>query len=90
MILIPGASQPKLMEKAASLYRQGLTPCILPSGGATPRVETTEWEFLQNVGLDQGVPEQAILKEDKAKNTFTKCTFFVGSSTKKQEYSLEK
>ena len=70
MILIPGASQPKLMEKAASLYRQGLAPCILPSGGATPRVETTEWEFLQNVGLDQGVPEQAILKEDKARILF--------------------
>lgn len=69
-ILIPGASQPQLMERAARLYHRGLAPFILPSGGATPYVETTEWEFLRNIGVSLGVPAKAILKEDRATNTF--------------------
>ena len=75
VILIPGASQPQLMEKAASLYQQGLAPYILPSGGATPRVETTEWDFVRNVGIANGVPEEVILKEDQAQNTFQNARF---------------
>jgi uncharacterized SAM-binding protein YcdF (DUF218 family) len=63
------------MEKAAKLYHQGIAPYILPSGGATPKVETTEWEFLRNVGVSLGVPPEAILKEDKATNTFENSRF---------------
>ncbi len=74
-ILIPGASQPQLMEKAALLYQQGLAPYILPSGGVNPNLESTEWEFLRNVGITNGVPEGAILKEDKARNTFENASF---------------
>jgi uncharacterized SAM-binding protein YcdF (DUF218 family) len=70
IILIPGGSHPQLMERAAELYHQGLAPYILPSGGPTPKVRTTEWEFLRDVGINLGVPEEAILKEDKASNTF--------------------
>ncbi|WP_442601784.1 YdcF family protein [Paenibacillus sp. KN14-4R] len=70
VILVPGSSHPQLMEKAAELYHQGLAPYILPSGGATPNVPSTEWEFLRDVGLSLGVPESAILLEDKATNTF--------------------
>ncbi|WP_240416789.1 YdcF family protein [Paenibacillus periandrae] len=70
VILIPGASHPQLMEGAAMLYHQGIAPLLLPSGGATQHVETTEWEFLRNVGVSLGVPPEAILKEDKATNTF--------------------
>ncbi|MDR6880434.1 hypothetical protein [Bacillus sp. 3255] len=32
VILIPGASHPQLMERAAMLYQQGIAPLILPSG----------------------------------------------------------
>ena len=69
VILIPGASQPQLMERAALLFHQGIAPIILPSGGATPYVESTEWEFLRDLGVSFGVPPEAILKEDKATNT---------------------
>jgi uncharacterized SAM-binding protein YcdF (DUF218 family) len=75
VILIPGASQPQLMEKASFLYHQGLAPYILPSGGANPRIETTEWDFLRNVGIAKGVPDEAILKEDEAQNTFQNARF---------------
>ncbi|SDO23254.1 ADP-ribose pyrophosphatase YjhB, NUDIX family [Paenibacillus sp. yr247] len=43
--------------------------------GATPHVETTEWEFLRNVGVSLGVPPEAILQEDKATNTFENARF---------------
>jgi uncharacterized SAM-binding protein YcdF (DUF218 family) len=70
VILIPGGSHPQLMESAAELYHLGLAPYILPSGGSTPNVETTEWEFLHNIGIELGIPETAILREDQATNTF--------------------
>ncbi|KIL37802.1 hypothetical protein SD70_30665 [Gordoniibacillus kamchatkensis] len=70
VILVPGGSHPQLMEKAAALYHQGLAPFILPSGGATKHVETTEWDFLYQIGISLGVPNTAILKEDRAQNTF--------------------
>jgi uncharacterized SAM-binding protein YcdF (DUF218 family) len=70
VILVPGGSHPQLMEKASELYHQQLAPFILPSGGPTKNVDKTEWDFLYNIGLSLGVPHQAILKEDKALNTF--------------------
>ncbi|MCY9670874.1 YdcF family protein [Paenibacillus alginolyticus] len=75
VILIPGGSHPQLMERAAMLYHQGIAQFILPSGGATSHVETTEWDFLRNVGVSLGVPPEAILKEDKATNTFENSRF---------------
>ncbi|MHA6530803.1 YdcF family protein [Paenibacillus sp. BAC0078] len=70
VILIPGSSQPQLMARAAELYHQGLAPFVLPSGGATPNVETTEWAFLRDEGVRLGIPKDAILQEDQAANTF--------------------
>src|SRR5690606_23456480 len=70
VILIPGARQPQLMQRAAELYHQGLAPIILPSGGQSKNSEPTEWEFLRDLGLALGVPSEAILKEDQATNTF--------------------
>lgn len=75
VILVPGASHSQLMKQASSLYQQGFAPNILPSGGANPRLETTEWDFLRNIGIANGVPEEAILKEDKAQNTFQNARF---------------
>ncbi|MFA6198598.1 MAG: YdcF family protein [Patescibacteria group bacterium] len=80
IILIPGGLRPQLMDKAVELYRQGFAPYILPSGGAGPKLSReieagtahwkSEWEFLQNIALQKGVPEKMVLKEDKALNTY--------------------
>ncbi|RLQ94511.1 YdcF family protein [Falsibacillus albus] len=75
VILVPGGSLPQIMEKAASLYHQGMAPYILPSGGSNPRVTTTEWDFLQKVGIANGVPQSAILKENQAQHTFHNAQF---------------
>ncbi|NOU98611.1 YdcF family protein [Paenibacillus planticolens] len=75
VILVPGSRHPQLMERAAMLYQQGIAPLILPSGGVTQHFETTEWEFLRNVGVSLGISPQAILQEDKATNTFENARF---------------
>jgi uncharacterized SAM-binding protein YcdF (DUF218 family) len=75
VILVPGGSHPQLMERASELFHQGLAPYILPSGGSTPNVSSTEWEFLRDVCVSLGVPERAILREDKASNTFENARF---------------
>ena len=77
IILVPGGSQPQLMEKAAELYKQGLAPYILPSGHFNPKISeySSEWEFLKAIGLKLGVPEEKILKEDQARHTFDNAEF---------------
>ncbi len=85
IIFVPGNGYPQMAEKAAELYRQGLAPKILPSGrysvtegkfaGVLDKKECydgdykNEWEFLRAVLLKNGVPKEAVLREDQA--TFT-------------------
>lgn len=83
VILVPGGSHHHLMEKAASLYHTNMAPYILPSGGSNPRVETTEWAFLQQVGLANGVPDSAILKEEHAQNTYENAQYSLEALQKK-------
>lgn len=77
IILIPGASQPQLMERAAELYNMGLAQYVLPSGGVNCKLPNykSEWDYLKTLGINLGIPEKAILKEDKARNTFENAQF---------------
>ena len=77
VILIPGESHPQLMVKAVELYQQGYAPYILPSGGGNLKLPAyeSEWEFLEKIALGLNVPEKAILKENKAQNTFENAMF---------------
>ena len=86
VIFIPGNGYPQMAEKAAELYRNGFAPKILPSGrysitagrftGVLDKKECycgtykTEWDFLKDVLMQNGVPEEAILKEDQATYTY--------------------
>ena len=85
VIFVPGNRYPDMAEYAAALWKEGLGKWILPSGkysivqeqfqGPCRKKELyhenyhTEWEFLKDVLVKNGVPEQVILKEDQA--TFT-------------------
>lgn len=77
IILIPGGSEPQLMEKAAELYKQLLAPYILPSGHFNPKMPEygSEWEFLKSIGVQLGIPEKNILKENQASHTFENAEF---------------
>lgn len=86
IIFIPGGAYPEIAEKAALLWKEGYAPLILPSGkhsilrGYFPgplsksdvynKIYGTEWEFLKDVLVQNGVDEKAILKEDEATNTY--------------------
>jgi uncharacterized SAM-binding protein YcdF (DUF218 family) len=86
IIFIPGGSYAEMAEKAALLWCRGYAPVVLPSGrysvkrGCFPgplsktdkynKQYSTEWEFLQDVLVQNGVDKIAILKEDHAENTY--------------------
>jgi uncharacterized SAM-binding protein YcdF (DUF218 family) len=80
IILVPGSYRRQLIDRAVELYKEGFAPYILPSGGIgkmlARAIESgeanwkSEWNFLQNIAISNGVPKNAILKEDKALNTF--------------------
>lgn len=86
VIFVPGNGYPQMAEKAAELYRNGFAPKILPSGrysitagrftGVLDKKECycgtykTEWDFLKDVLMQNGVPEEAILKEGQATYTY--------------------
>ena len=76
VIFVPGGDQGALAVKAAELYREGYAPWVLPSGRFSKPVGKcmipgyeTEWEFLRDILVEQGVPAEAILEERQA--TFT-------------------
>ena len=85
ILFIPGNGHAEPSELAARLYHEGYAPYILPSGryaithgefcgqqsGAREYVGRfdTEWAFMRQVLLQNGVPDSAILREDEA--TFT-------------------
>ncbi|MCR4706911.1 MAG: YdcF family protein [Clostridiales bacterium] len=85
VIFIAGNAHAEPSERAAALFSAGFAPYILPSGRYSvktgyfpgqrsgkrryPGEFMTEWEFMRTVLIANGVPESAILQEDRA--TFT-------------------
>ena len=80
MIFIPGGSHPELGEYAAELYKKGLAPYVMPSGGVSVKTGAfngvkarkeiyslpyrTECEFLTDVLEKNGVPQHVIFQEN--------------------------
>jgi uncharacterized SAM-binding protein YcdF (DUF218 family) len=77
IILIPGGSLSAFIERACELYNEGFAPYLLPSGGINKRLKkyNTEWEWFYEIARSNGVPDSAILKEDRANNTFENAKF---------------
>lgn len=83
IIFIPGSDQGSLALRAAALWKEGYAPVLLPSGryaklagkfSGEPAYET-EWEYLSSILKEEGVPGEAILKEDKATYTYENAIF---------------
>ena len=86
IIFIPGNGFPQMAERAVALWRQGMAPLLLPSGKYStltghfsgvqagqelyPGPYETEWQFLRDVLVRNGVPESAILREDTSTYTY--------------------
>lgn len=90
-IFLPGNAYPYASEEAARLYRAGMAKWIVPSGrysitegafpGARDRAErypgphASEWAFMREVLVKNGVPADAILREDEATYTWQNALF---------------
>lgn len=85
IILIPGTSQSAVAEHAARLYCSGYAKYVLPSGMysskigrfARERIDNpqyagefaTDFEYCKHILMKNGVPEKAIICEDRATNS---------------------
>ena len=91
IIFIPGSSNWVLAETAARLYKEGVAGKIMPSGMYFYQfgrfmnervtdvrykgVYRTEAEFLASVLIKNGVPEENVIKEERATNTYENAIF---------------
>ena len=91
VIFVPGNGYPQMAERAAALWKAGYAPLVLPSGkysvtlghfsGVAAKSELypgpydTEWEFLADVLMKNGVPREAVLREDQATYTWQNAQF---------------
>jgi uncharacterized SAM-binding protein YcdF (DUF218 family) len=64
----PTAELTRRVEKGVELYRQGLAPVLIMTGGNTYR-DYYESEVMKQVAVAKGVPAQAVLEERKSLNT---------------------
>lgn len=91
IILIPGTAHAETTEKAAELYHLGFAPLVMPSGKfsyklgrfaaekvTNPRYQcqyATEFDYCKYILTANGVPEAAILCENRATNTVENAKF---------------
>lgn len=54
------------IEKAVQCYQKGKAPLIIPCGGQTPGTPITEADVMEQHLLQQHIPQEAIIKEDKS------------------------
>jgi len=85
VMLLPGSSDPTVPEKAAELYKEGFAPILIPSGGVSVKANKfggvkvkadiysgdyqTDCAFYKDVLIKNGIPESAIMEEDKSSYT---------------------
>ncbi len=76
VLLILGSRDDRVASYAAALYKKGLAPTILVSGGVSLKnttaklwAESTEAEHFASIMQKAGVPAVAILEENEATNT---------------------
>lgn len=88
VILVPGGSRPELIKKAVEIYKKGMGRYIIVSGSYNPKIPNfaSEAEYLKTIALEEGIPQDAIICEEKATNTYENALF---SLEKAKEYSLD-
>ena len=90
-IFLPGNAYPYASEEAARLFHAGMARVIVPAGrysitaGAFPGPKAekerysgpyeTEWAFMRDVLMQNGVPETAIVREDQSTYTWQNALF---------------
>jgi uncharacterized SAM-binding protein YcdF (DUF218 family) len=57
------------LDHAVALYHEGVAPYLVVTGGSRPGDRTTEAAAARRYAIAQGVPADAIIGEDEARNT---------------------
>ena len=65
----PGPSLIRRSEQAAALWKKGLSPTIICSGGTPGVVKRSEADACRAILVGAGIPESAILLEDRSRST---------------------
>lgn len=72
-ILVLGSHDTRVAERAAELYHQGLAPLLIFSGGLGRLTESlwteAEADLFARIARENGVPQDAILVENRSTNT---------------------
>lgn len=77
VIFVPGSEEGALAKTAAKLFLEGYAPLIIPSGKYAKWTGhsvvgdfETESDYFAHLMMEEGVPEEAILKEREATYTY--------------------
>ena len=65
----PGGVFEARLQHAVDLWKEGLAPYLIVTGGKLPDDRTTEAATARAWAIANGVPEEAILGEDRGRNT---------------------
>jgi uncharacterized SAM-binding protein YcdF (DUF218 family) len=66
---VPSPIYQARLDHAIDLFEEGLAPSLVMTGGKLPGDKTTEAEAGRRYAMDHGVPEDAILIEDRGRTT---------------------
>lgn len=69
LIFVFGGKNPQRALRAAELYKAGLAPRILVTGGFSRALGEVEADFLVGIMKQEGVPPEVVLREDRSANT---------------------
>lgn len=78
VIFVYGHFEDKIAHKAADLFKEGYAPKILIAGRKTrhiPEEFATEAQYFKSLIMQAGVPEDAIILEEKSTNTLEDTVF---------------
>lgn len=66
---VPSPLFQRRLDHAIKLYRDGLAPVFIVTGGKLPGDRTTEADAARAYAISKGVPSDAILVEDRSRTT---------------------
>ena len=78
LAFVPGDAQLSVMDPALEAYRSGLVKYIVVSGQDEQPITDgapTECELMCRYALERGVPEEALIREDRSTNTLENILF---------------
>ncbi|TLS52022.1 YdcF family protein [Paenibacillus antri] len=75
IIVLGGEMNGERTRKGAELYREGVAPKVMLSDGTKMSWRTTANEEMHALAVQEGVPPEAILQEEKSRSTYENAVY---------------